>query len=97
VPWLAGGPPPRLFSVLLFQPLIIFLEAVRSLARAGAHGLEQGYADVRGTGQTIHRAKVFGYTLETRSWLRGGQRNDGGTTATLSWARFACISSTVSQ
>jgi hypothetical protein len=42
--------------------LIIFLEAGRSLARAVPHGHAQGYADVRGTatGQTIHRAKVFG-------------------------------------
>jgi len=54
----------------MLSQLLIFLEAGRRLARAVSHGQEQGYADVRGTGQTIHRAKVFGYMLETRSRLR---------------------------
>jgi hypothetical protein len=54
--------------------LIIFLEAGRSLARAVPHGHAQGYADVRGTatGQTIHRANVFGCMLETRCVCSNG-------------------------
>jgi hypothetical protein len=66
--WLADGPlqaPPPCSH----RQLIILLEAGRSLARAVPHGHAQGYADVRCTGQTIHRAKVFGCRgcmLETR-------------------------------
>jgi hypothetical protein len=64
--------------------------AGRSLARAVPHGQEQGYADVRGTGQTIHRAKVFGVwcMLETRSRLRTAMA-----ALRLSCPRFAYITS----
>ena len=71
--------------------LIIFLEAGRSLARAVPHGHAQGYADVRSTGQAIHRAKVFLFVgkLETRSPLRSAMA-----ALRLSWSRFAYITCT---
>ena len=71
--------------------LIISLEAGRSLARAVPHGHAQGYADVRSTGQAIHRAKVFLFVgkLETRSPLRSAMA-----ALRLSWSRFAYITCT---
>jgi hypothetical protein len=56
------------------------------MARAVPHGHAQGYADVRGTGQAIHRAELrcLACILETRSRLRSAMA-----ALRLSWPRFA--------